>query len=64
MTKKYTILITGVAGFLGAHLSEKLSNLGHRIIGIDNMTGGMKIIFVRILSFTKLIVVTYPKYKK
>ncbi|MBD1164574.1 NAD-dependent epimerase/dehydratase family protein [Pelagibacterales bacterium SAG-MED13] len=34
------MLITGVAGFLGSHLAEKLYNLGHQIIGIDNMMGG------------------------
>jgi len=34
------ILITGVAGFLGSHLSEQLSELGHEVIGVDNMTGG------------------------
>ena len=34
------ILVTGVAGFLGSHLAEKLSNLGHEVIGIDNMLGG------------------------
>ena len=40
MTTKYNILITGVAGFLGSHLSEKLLDLGHKIIGVDNMIGG------------------------
>tara|TARA_S200000501_G_scaffold172034_1_gene162124 strand:+ start:21 stop:1034 length:1014 start_codon:yes stop_codon:yes gene_type:complete len=40
VSKKYKILITGVAGFLGSHLAEKLYNLGHQIIGIDNMMGG------------------------
>ena len=30
------ILITGAAGFIGSHLSEKLLNSGHQIIGIDN----------------------------
>ena len=34
------ILVTGVAGFLGSHLAEKLSDLNHEVIGIDNMTGG------------------------
>ena len=34
------ILITGVAGFLGSHLSQKLSELGHQIIGVDNMASG------------------------
>ena len=37
-TKK--VLVTGVAGFLGSHLAEKLVNLGHEVIGIDNMIGG------------------------
>ena len=30
------ILITGAAGFIGSHLSEKLLELGHQVIGIDN----------------------------
>ena len=42
MTTKYNILITGVAGFLGSHLSEKLLDLGHKVIGVDNMIGGYK----------------------
>jgi UDP-glucose 4-epimerase len=28
-------LITGVAGFIGSHLAEKLLSLGHEVIGID-----------------------------
>ncbi len=39
-TKSKKILVTGVAGFLGSHLSEKLVELGHKVIGIDNMLGG------------------------
>ena len=34
------ILVTGTAGFLGSHLAEHLANLGHNVIGIDNMIGG------------------------
>ena len=34
------IFITGVAGFLGSHLAEKLSALGHEVIGVDNLIGG------------------------
>ena len=36
------ILVTGVAGFLGSHLSEKLSMMGHKVVGVDNMIGGYK----------------------
>jgi UDP-glucuronate 4-epimerase len=34
MSKK--ILITGAAGFIGSHLSEKLLEYGHTVLGIDN----------------------------
>ena len=34
------VLVTGVAGFLGSHLAEKLVDLGHKVVGIDNMLGG------------------------
>ncbi len=30
------VLVTGAAGFIGSHLSETLSEMGHNIIGIDN----------------------------
>ncbi|NVM35893.1 MAG: GDP-mannose 4,6-dehydratase [Candidatus Lokiarchaeota archaeon] len=30
------VLITGAAGFIGSHLSEKLVEMGHNVIGIDN----------------------------
>ena len=30
------ILITGIAGFIGSHLGEKLVSLGHQVVGIDN----------------------------
>ena len=41
-TSSRKILVTGVAGFLGSHLAEKLSKLNHEIIGVDNMSGGYK----------------------
>ena len=31
------ILVTGIAGFIGFHLSKKLISLGYEIIGIDNI---------------------------
>ena len=42
MNIKKKILITGVAGFLGSHLSERFSKLGHEVVGLDNMIGGYK----------------------
>jgi len=35
-------LITGGAGFLGSHLCEKLLNLGHEVICVDNFYTGAK----------------------
>lgn len=34
------ILVTGVAGFLGSHLAERLIAMGHEVTGVDNMMGG------------------------
>ena len=34
------ILITGVAGLIGSHLSKYLCNIGHTVIGIDDLSGG------------------------
>ena len=41
-TSSKKILVTGVAGFLGSHLAEKLTEMNHEVIGIDNMSGGYK----------------------
>ena len=30
------ILVTGVAGFIGSHTAERLSVLGHDVVGVDN----------------------------
>src|SRR4026207_1502851 len=29
-------VITGVAGFIGSHLAERLLDAGHEVLGIDN----------------------------
>jgi UDP-glucose 4-epimerase len=35
-----TILITGIAGLLGSRLADYLCGLNHKVIGIDDMSGG------------------------
>ena len=30
------ILVTGAAGFIGSHTSERLADMGHEVVGIDN----------------------------
>ena len=34
------ICITGVAGFLGSHLADRMIELGYEVVGIDNLVGG------------------------
>ena len=34
------VFITGVAGFLGSHLADRLIEKGHKVIGVDNLDGG------------------------
>lgn len=36
------ILITGVAGFIGANLAERLLRVGHEVVGIDNLAYGLR----------------------
>ena len=31
------ILVTGAAGFIGFHVSKRLCELGHDVVGIDNL---------------------------
>ena len=35
------ILVTGIAGFLGSNLMDKLLEEGHQVIGIDNLSMGL-----------------------
>jgi len=34
------IVVTGVAGFLGSHLADRLLAEGHEIVGLDNLVTG------------------------
>lgn len=46
-------LITGGAGFIGSHLSEKLLELGEEVIVLDNLATGAKENLAKILSHPK-----------
>ena len=60
---QYKILVTGVAGFLGSHLSEQLS-LGHKVIGIDNMMGGYEDNIPKNIEFHNIDCCDFEKVKK
>lgn len=40
--KRKKIFITGVAGFLGSHLAERFNDIGHQVLGCDNLIGGYR----------------------
>ena len=36
------VFISGVAGFLGSHIADRMLQLGHEVVGVDNLLGGYK----------------------
>ena len=61
---KLKILVTGAAGFLGAHLCDILQNLHHKVIGIDNMIGGDLDNLPKNLEFHKIDCCDFRKLDK
>ena len=45
------IFITGIAGFLGSHLANRMINLNHEVSGNDNLIGGEKINLNKKINF-------------
>ena len=52
--KSKKILITGAAGFLGSHLSEKFVSLGYNVTGVDNMSSGYEDNISKKIKFVNL----------
>ena len=50
-----TVLITGVAGFIGSHLSDSLLAKGYAVVGVDNFQTG----FIQNLKNS----MSYPEFK-
>ena len=48
-------IVTGGAGFIGSHLSERLVSLGHKVIIIDNFSIGKKSNIKSIKSKVKIV---------
>lgn len=42
MAAKKKVLVTGVAGFIGSNLAERLLGAGYEVVGIDNLAYGPK----------------------
>ena len=50
MHTRKRILVTGGSGFLGSHLCERLLNLGHDVLCVDNFFTGSKDNILTLLS--------------
>jgi UDP-glucose 4-epimerase len=42
MSKKPCSLVTGGAGFIGSHVAEKLCQMGHELVVLDDLSGGFR----------------------
>lgn len=60
------VLVTGVAGFIGSNLAERLLAAGHEVVGIDNLAYGREEQIPKGVNFQKLDIRSaeiYPMFK-
>ena len=66
VTQFRRVLVTGGAGFLGSHLCEKLLQLGHEVLCVDNLYTGARENIKHLLSNTEFEFmrhdITFPLY--
>lgn len=67
--KKITALVTGGAGFIGSHVADRLAEQGHRVVVLDDLSGGFKknvdlrCVFIKgSINDTKLLDTIFKKY--
>jgi UDP-glucose 4-epimerase len=58
------IIVTGGAGFIGSHLSDKLIELGHAVTVVDNLMLGKKEFINKKAIFKKVDIRDYKKLVK
>ncbi len=51
---RQTFLVTGGAGFIGSHLVERLLELGHRVLALDDLSTGSRGNIAHLLEHPKL----------
>ena len=64
MKKKDRILITGVAGFIGSEICKKLLSQNFTIIGVDDLSTGIKTKVPSKIKFFKFDLSNYKNFKK
>jgi len=42
MPEMPTSLVTGGAGFIGSHVADELIKLGHKVVVLDDLSGGFE----------------------
>jgi UDP-glucose 4-epimerase len=55
------ILVTGIAGFLGSHVADRLIQQGHTVSGVDNLVGGYQDNVPREAVFFKMDLLDYDQ---